>query len=260
MAVLLRNLRIFALVAGLILLLSGCDAKRSKKKFRPEIACGVCQVMIEHMLNTINETEITHHVQTRFRIDDKQRRPYAWTEYHIMTAAEGVGKDFGDFNDFAVVDRPAGSVGSAHTLVKRRKSRKTGTFKDSPSNSLNLGPKDIRKTYDHLVDKYLEDLMNVFHQNIEQEAEFYKNAACTELMKVCIVEEFEVLIPELEEEEEEEEEKKEEEGNKQEGEKQGSETATTDSRKDVNQEAAATPAPDNADSVGSEHASDKTEL
>eukprot|EP00457_Paulinella_chromatophora_P014792 gb/GEZN01015275.1/.p1 GENE.gb/GEZN01015275.1/~~gb/GEZN01015275.1/.p1 ORF type:complete len:281 (+),score=40.40 gb/GEZN01015275.1/:129-845(+) len=158
----------------------GVEAKRVS--FRAEIACGVCQVLIEEMLEGIKDTSESHHVQTRFRMDEKQKRPYAWSEFNLMEVAESVEKSL---QKYGVWSRPKGANGSPKSLRHR----------DDGAEINEKSTNDISRTYAYLIDKYLEVAVKAFHDDIERDVNFYKDTVCARSMGVCILEEFHRMIP-----------------------------------------------------------------
>jgi len=53
------------------------------------LACGVCEALVDEVNAAIDSTTQTHSVQTRFRIDEKKRVPFARTEYNLLEIMEG---------------------------------------------------------------------------------------------------------------------------------------------------------------------------
>jgi len=74
--------------------------KPSKAGGKPssELFCGVCEVMVAEVEAGIAATTEKHEVQTRFRVDEKKRMPYARTEYRIMEILENdIATKFSDY-------------------------------------------------------------------------------------------------------------------------------------------------------------------
>jgi len=92
----LRALPMLLLAALLALLQAPAAADASR------LQCGVCEAIVDEVNAGIAATSLKHSVQTRFRVDEKKRIPYARTEHNLIEIIES--KSFVKrFDKYAVV-------------------------------------------------------------------------------------------------------------------------------------------------------------
>jgi len=85
-----------------------------------QYACGVCEAIVDEVNAGIAATTLTHHVQTRFRVDEKKRIPYARTEANLLDILEA--KDFAKrFDKYAAVKPHTKSAAAVRQAYKEAK-------------------------------------------------------------------------------------------------------------------------------------------
>lgn len=77
-------LRVSLALAALLALLQATLAPASASS----LACGVCEAIVDEVEKGILATPSQHLVQTRFRVDEKRRVPYARTEHNLLEILE----------------------------------------------------------------------------------------------------------------------------------------------------------------------------
>jgi len=87
-----------------------------------QYACGVCEAIVDEVNAGIAATTLTHHVQTRFRVDEKKRIPYARTEANLLDILEA--KDFAKrFDKYAAVKPHTKSAAAVRQAYKEAKEK-----------------------------------------------------------------------------------------------------------------------------------------
>lgn len=139
------------------------------RKIRKDIQCSVCEVVVFHISEGINETTETHTVQTAFRIDDKKRTPYARTEYRLL---EIIDNDvLSKLKKYNIRLRSRNDTRSGKKLVR------VGSHKQ-PSKKVQ---RDIERVFERMMDEHSEDFVNFFRV----ENKDIRQKVCVDLLSVC---------------------------------------------------------------------------
>jgi len=140
---------------------------QGRRKFRKDIQCGVCEVVVHLVDKGINATTETHTVQTRFRIDEKKRTPYSRTEWRILEILDNdVPKALESFN---IKLRRDGRKGKKLAKVGLDKitSRKVKS--------------SVRKVFERMMDDHSDEIVRFFR---EPQTDI-RRKVCVDLIKVC---------------------------------------------------------------------------
>jgi hypothetical protein len=157
---------------------------------RTELGCGVCQSLVDEMNVAIAATTETFVVQTRWRIDEKKKIPYARTEHRILEILES--ELASALNKYGVQPQPTrlhqeandhGASAAATAAVKFPflKLVKSAGVSDQDVKSGKDVTSDIQSTYEHLVEEYMEEIMLLFHRDESD----IKQKLCIDLTQSC---------------------------------------------------------------------------
>jgi hypothetical protein len=158
---------------------------------RTELGCGVCQSLVDEMNVAIEATAETFVVQTRWRIDEKKKIPYARTEHRLLEILET--ELASALNKYGVQPQPTrlhhaandndgtSSAASAAIQFPFLKLVKTAGVSDQDVKSGKDVTTDIQSTYEHLVEEYLEEIMLLFHRDEND----IKQKLCIDLTQSC---------------------------------------------------------------------------
>jgi len=201
------------------------DAAKSKSgnngKQTSQLFCGVCEVMINEVERSIADTRENYEVQTRFRVDEKKRIPYARTEFRIMEILEndisdrfndyGVSPDRGSHGHQVLVKKPAATATppppapvadtTAATTTDTAATASTTNDATPPAASADTASseaatttttksnirsskrltKEMKRVYSWMLDRYQDDITLSFHRSDPDPF----TRLCTEIIGAC---------------------------------------------------------------------------
>lgn len=156
-------------------LITDVSAKKKRKKARKDLRCGVCLAIADEMEEGIKNTKEKYEVQTRFRIEEKARIPYARTEYRLIQILENDVKDMLK-EEYSVKEFDGGKK----ALVFSRTLTNGSGIKQGPGIS-----QDIMLAYDRTIELDLEIYVNVFRTGAEKSRIELRQELCVKHIKAC---------------------------------------------------------------------------
>jgi len=182
-----------------VLLLSAVVGVDSSDLPDKSLYCAVCELLVDEMEAGIERTTNQFTVQTKWRIDEKKRIPYARTEHRLLEILEE------EIHPLLRFYGSSNQTGRIRLIRKEEAAKKTeinnqtndhqqsldSSSSTSSSDSLQSPPSDfsysasitqsIIALYDKLLDSWLEEIILLFHR---EEAEI-KTKLCIKTVRAC---------------------------------------------------------------------------
>lgn len=167
-----RSLLVLFVILALI---TDVSAKKKRKKARKDLRCGVCLAIADEMDEGIKNTKEKYEVQTRFRIEEKARIPYARTEYRLMQILENDVKTWLK-DEYSVKEFDGGKK----ALVFSRTLTNGSGIKQGPGIS-----QDIMLAYERAVELHLEAYVTAFRTGADLSRIKLREDLCVKRVKAC---------------------------------------------------------------------------
>ncbi len=140
---------------------SASGAAAFPKSLPRNLYCGVCNALISEIASGIAATTETHMVQTRWRIDEKKRIPYARSEARLIEILEDVVPDVWSQYAVAAHTTPSGKK----QFYLKRFNRKPGDKESGGIGNVEISGKksdQMKSIFDWIMEEHMESVIKLY--------------------------------------------------------------------------------------------------